>query len=130
MLPFCLKLDWILSRVKLTYLKAHTSINSSAVLNEQLAIFSTFQLHFTPNRKLLLFSQPVKLPSEPTASQAVQGRFQKLKLTLVHGGFVSLLKGNEFIASGVVSRDMTFILLYLIKKCKAVSNFLKAHRIV
>lgn len=55
-------------------------------------------------RGIYFFSPPpMKFIDAPTASQAGQGRSQKLKLTLLHGGFVFLLEGREFTASGIMS---------------------------
>lgn len=51
-------------------------------------------------------------PAHPQPPQAVQGRSQKLKLILLYGGFVFLLEGREFTASGVTSGDVTFILVH------------------
>lgn len=64
----------MLARVKLIYLKSHTPVNSSAVLDGLLAIFTTFQLHI--KQEILSFSYPVKLNNTPTTSQAAQGRAQ------------------------------------------------------
>lgn len=86
------------------------------VLEWLLAIFNTF--NFISYKTGNFFSSPTNLTDAPAASWAAQGRSQKLKLTLLHGGFVLLLEGREFTASGIMTRDTTFILLYLTKILK------------
>jgi len=70
----------------------------------------------------ILFSQPAKLTA--------QGRSQNQKLTLLHGGFVFLLQGKEFTASGVYVLRYDIYLCAFRKNFKAVNNFLKAHKII
>lgn len=46
---------------------------------------------------------PTSQTHQRTRSLAAQGRPQKLKLAVLHGGFVFLSEGREFTVSGVMS---------------------------
>lgn len=88
----------MLAGVKLIYLKSHTSVNFSAVLDGLLAIFSTFKLHFISNRKYFLF--PIQLNS---SMHLQPPRWHKAgPRKLLRGGFVFLLEDREFFASGIM----------------------------
>lgn len=104
----------MLARVKQIYLKSHTSVNSSAVLDGLLAIFSTFQLPI--KQEILSFSYPVKLTDASATSQK-----------LLHGGFVFPLRGQGIYCFRyyILRYDICIIAPY--KNFKAVNNLLQAH---